>query len=93
MNAYIIYLDEAVQDPSARWSMYTVPGVDSITHDERTASLFSGAGDKQQTLVGVVRLSEAVSVVLASEAPQLGGFTQVPVRSVPPRPVITGMVP
>ncbi len=93
MNAYIIYLDEAAQDPSARWSMYTVPGVDSITHDDRTASLYSDASEKQHTLVGVVRLSEAVSVVLAAQPPQLGGLTQAPVRSVPPRPVVTSLAP
>lgn len=49
MNAYVVYVDEAAQDLSLRWSMYTVPGVDSMTHDDRTASLCSGARE-QQTL-------------------------------------------
>lgn len=93
MNAYIIYLDEAAQDPSARWSMYTVPGVDSITHDDRTASLYSDASKNGQTLLGVVRLSEAVSVILAVQPPQLGGLTQTPVVNVPPRPVVTSVTP
>jgi len=44
-------------------------------------------------LVGVVRSSVAVSVFLASEPPQLGGLTQAPVQSVPPRPVVTTIGP
>jgi len=73
--------------------MYTVPGVNSITHDDQTASLYAGQGDKQGALMGVVRLSDAVSVILASDAPQLGGLTQAPVRTVPPRPAITSISP
>ena len=75
MNAYVIYLDENGTTSSNRWSMYTVPGVDWLTNDDRIASLYSGHGEKDRKLVGVVRLSENVSVVLAAQPPQLGGFT------------------
>jgi IPT/TIG domain len=92
MNAYVIYVDENTTT-SNRWSMYTVPGVDSLANDDRIASLYSGRGEKDRQLIGVVRLSENVSVVLAAVPPQLGGFTEIPVQTPPPRPVINSVRP
>jgi hypothetical protein len=96
MNAYVIYLDENGTTSSNRWSMYTVPDVDWLASDDRIASLYSGQGghgEKDRKLIGVVRLSENVSVVLASQPPQLGGFTEIPVQVPPPRPVISSIAP
>jgi len=93
MNAYIIYMDERGTDSASRWSMFTVMGVASITHDDRIASLYSIIGKNEPELIGVVRLSENVSVVLADEPPQLGGITETPVRISPLRPVINSISP
>ena len=93
MNAYVIYVDEDTTASSNRWSMYTVPGVDSLANDDRIASLYSGRGEKDRRLIGVVRLSENVSVILAAAPPQLGGFSEIPVQTPPPRPVINSVVP
>src|SRR6476620_1597582 len=93
MNAYIIYMDERGTDSASRWSMFTVMGVASITHDDRIASLYSIIGKNEPELIGVVRLSENVSVVLADEPPQLGGITERPVRISPLRPVINSISP
>ena len=90
MNAYIIYVDENATASSNRWSMYTVPGVDSLANDDRIASLYSGLGANRQ-LIGVVTLAENVSVVLAGEPPQLGGL--IPVQTPLPRPVISSIAP
>src|SRR5262245_8377827 len=92
VNAYIIYVDENATASSNRWSMYTVPGVDSLANDDRIASLYSGQGANRQ-LVGVVTLAEHVSVVLASEPPQLGGFKEIPVPTPLPRPVSSSIAP
>ena len=92
MNAYVIYVDENATAPSNRLSMYTVPGIDSLANDDRIASLYSGQGANRQ-LIGVVTLAENVSVVLASEPPQLGGFKEIPVPTPLPRPVITSIAP
>jgi len=92
VNAYVIYVDENATAASNRWSMYTVPGVDSLTNDDRIASLYSGQGTNRQ-LIGVVTLAENVSVVLASEPPQLGGFKEIPVPTPLPRPVISSIAP
>jgi hypothetical protein len=92
VNAYIIYVDENATASSNRWSMYTVPGVDSLANDDRIASLYSGQGTNRQ-LIGVVTLAENVSVVLASEPPQLGGFKEIPVPTPLPRPVISSIAP
>jgi hypothetical protein len=72
--------------------MYTVPGVDSLANDDRIASLYSGQGTNRQ-LIGVVTLAENVSVVLASEPPQLGGLKEIPVPTPLPRPVISSIAP
>jgi hypothetical protein len=92
VNAYVIYVDANATAPSNRLSMYTVPGVDSLANDDRIASLYSGLGANRQ-LIGVVALAENVSVVLASEPPQLGGFKEIPVPTPLPRPVISSIAP
>jgi hypothetical protein len=93
MNAYVIYADESDADASPRWSMYTVPGVDSMANDDRVASLYRGPNESDRRLIGVVRLSKSVSVILANQPPQLGGFTEIPKQILPPRPVITSIDP
>lgn len=93
MNAYVIYVDEHSATPTNRWNMYTVPGVDFLTNDDRVASLFSGQGERTRKLIGVVRLSENVSIILGNEPPQLGGFSEVAVKEPPPRPVVNALAP
>jgi IPT/TIG domain len=92
MNAYVIYADEASAGSSALWNMYTVPGVDFMSTDDRVVSLFSGMLERRK-LVGIVKLSENVSVILADQAPQLGGFSESPVQTLPPRPAVTSVEP
>ena len=59
MNAYVIHSDERGTDARSRWSMYAVPNVASIKHDDRIASLYGDSAFKE-TLIGVVTLSENV---------------------------------
>jgi IPT/TIG domain len=92
MNAYVIYADEAGADPSALWNMYSVPGVDFISTDDHIVSLFSGPSERGK-LVGIVKLSENISVILAQQPPQLGGFSESPVQKLPPRPAVTSIEP
>jgi hypothetical protein len=93
MNAYVIYLDQRETESTSRWTIFTVTNVSSIKHDDRTASLYSITANNESQLVGVVRLSENVSVILSEEPPQLGGITETPARIAPLRPSINKLSP
>jgi len=93
MNAYVIYIDEDPGASTTPWRMYSVPGVAQIKHDDRVVSLYREGLEQHLTLIGVVKLSENTSVVLADEPPQLGGLTEAPMHEVPQRPVVTSIAP